>query len=149
MSLSRRIRSIAACAALATSVAVPSTIAGPRTGNLTVEVDLGSRQGPVRFALFDDKAGFGAKGEPVRRGTVEACTATCEWSVVDLPYGRYAAKAYLDVDGSNTLTVNALGIPVEPYGFSNDARGTFGPPKYRKARFELRQENQRISFRLR
>ena len=33
---------------------------------------------------------------------------------------------------------NVLGIPKEPYGFSNDVRAIFGPPKWSKSRFEVK-----------
>ena len=49
--------------------------------------------------------------------------------------GEYAVSCYHDRNGNGKLDKNTIGIPVEPYGFSNDARGSFGPPKYKKARF--------------
>jgi uncharacterized protein (DUF2141 family) len=33
-----------------------------------------------------------------------------------------------------------LGIPKEPYGFSRDARGKFGPPGFEDAAIEVRDE---------
>jgi uncharacterized protein (DUF2141 family) len=30
-----------------------------------------------------------------------------------------------------------MGIPKEPFGASNDARGRFGPPKFDDARFQV------------
>jgi uncharacterized protein (DUF2141 family) len=33
------------------------------------------------------------------------------------------------------LDTNWLGIPIEGYGFSNDAKGLFGAPSYSAARF--------------
>jgi uncharacterized protein (DUF2141 family) len=35
------------------------------------------------------------------------------------------------------LDTNFLGIPKEQFGFSNDARGTLGPPDFESASFEL------------
>ena len=47
----------------------------------------------------------------------------------DLPPGEYAAVAFQDVNGNGILDKNFLGIPKEPYGFSNGARGSAsGPP---------------------
>ena len=37
-----------------------------------------------------------------------------------LPAGTYAATAFQDVDGNQTLTTNVLGIPNEPYGWSGE-----------------------------
>ena len=55
----------------------------------------------------------------------------------NLPPGDYAIAAFQDVNENGVLDKNALGIPTEPYGFSNDARGWFGPPSWQAARFHL------------
>jgi uncharacterized protein (DUF2141 family) len=57
--------------------------------------------------------------------------------IQDLPAGNYAIASYHDENGNGKLDTNALGMPEEGYGFSNDARGTFGPPKFSEAVFEF------------
>ncbi len=37
---------------------------------------------------------------------------------------------------------NFLGIPKEGYAFSNNVFGTFGPPKFEKAKFEVKEDIQ-------
>jgi uncharacterized protein (DUF2141 family)/uncharacterized membrane protein len=54
-----------------------------------------------------------------------------------VPYGSYAVQAYQDRNGNGTLDRNFLGIPSEPYGFSNGARRATGPPRYADAAFTL------------
>lgn len=51
----------------------------------------------------------------------------------DLPDGPLALTLYHDVNANAKLDTNALGIPSEPYGFSNNAMGNFGPPKFEQA----------------
>lgn len=53
----------------------------------------------------------------------------------DLPEGSLALSVFHDVNGNGKLDSNAMGIPKEPYGFSNNAAGTFGPPQFEKAQF--------------
>jgi uncharacterized protein (DUF2141 family) len=48
--------------------------------------------------------------------------------VVELPKGKYAVSAFHDLNSNNKLDKNLVGLPTEKYGFSNNARGTFGPP---------------------
>jgi len=43
---------------------------------------------------------------------------------------------YHDLNSNDELDKNFLGIPTEPYAFSNNARG-FGLPPYKKAMFKL------------
>ena len=50
--------------------------------------------------------------------------------------GRYALFAMHDANGD--LDLNFLGIPIESYGFSNDAKGTVGPPSFDAAAVEVK-----------
>lgn len=43
-------------------------------------------------------------------------------------YGRYALRVFQDLNGNGKLDTGWMGIPKEPYGFSNNAMGRFGPP---------------------
>lgn len=56
---------------------------------------------------------------------------------VNLPTGRYAVSAFHDINSNEELDKNAFGVPRESYGFSNDARGTFGPPSREEQLFML------------
>ncbi|MBL7981411.1 MAG: DUF2141 domain-containing protein [Flavobacteriales bacterium] len=55
----------------------------------------------------------------------------------DVAPGTYAIKAFHDIDRNGKLDTNFMGIPKEPYGFSNDAMGTFGPPSFEQAAFKV------------
>lgn len=50
-----------------------------------------------------------------------------------LPEGPLAISLFQDTNANGKLDSNALGIPREPYGFSNNATGNFGPPKFEQA----------------
>lgn len=57
---------------------------------------------------------------------------------VDIPAGTYAIAVYHDVNGDGKMNrVPFVNLPLEPYGFSNDARGQFGPPSFTDASFEV------------
>ena len=55
----------------------------------------------------------------------------------DLKPGKYAFKYFHDENNDNEINTNFMGIPKEGYGFSNNAKGTFGPPPFEKMVFEL------------
>lgn len=59
--------------------------------------------------------------------------------IKNLPSGEYAISLFHDVNSNNILDKNIFGIPSEDYGFSNNASGTFGPPKYEDAKFNLNE----------
>ena len=54
--------------------------------------------------------------------------------------GRYAVLFFIDENNNRKLDKNILGIPKEGWGCSNDAKGTFGPPKFESMLFSLTAE---------
>lgn len=66
----------------------------------------------------------------------------------DLPPGRYALKVFHDIDRDGVLDTNWMGIPKEPYGFGNDAMGTFGPPGFDEASFQVGEGRTLVRVRM-
>ena len=55
-----------------------------------------------------------------------------------IPYGDYAVAAMHDENQSGNMDYNAIGLPKEKYGFSNNKRaGLFGPPNFKSCRFVI------------
>ena len=57
--------------------------------------------------------------------------------------GDYAVAAFHDEDRDGDLNTNLLGRPTEGYGFSNEARGMFGPPGFDAAAFTIKAGEDR------
>jgi uncharacterized protein (DUF2141 family) len=55
----------------------------------------------------------------------------------DLAPGRYAIKAFHDVNGDGKMSQNPFGMPTEPFAFSNNAHGSMGPAKWTDASFDV------------
>ena len=64
---------------------------------------------------------------------------------VNLRLVFYAVSVVYDEDGNGKLNTGFLGIPSDPVGFSNNAKGTFGPPSFYKASFAF-PELEKISI---
>jgi uncharacterized protein (DUF2141 family) len=62
-----------------------------------------------------------------------------------LPEGKYGVIAFHDINNNEELDKNMLGIPTEPYGFSNNARGLLSKPNYEETLVNLNQ-NKSITF---
>ena len=76
--------------------------------------------------------------EKFYRGVVyEATSDRLTVIIPDLPPGKYAVAAYVDNNRNGRLDKNFLGVPKEIFGFSNNARGMFGPPDFSVAAFEI------------
>jgi uncharacterized protein (DUF2141 family) len=59
-----------------------------------------------------------------------------------LPPGRYAIIAFHDENDNGLLDANALGVPLEGYGFSNDAQGFLSAPSFDAAAVTLKDPNE-------
>jgi uncharacterized protein (DUF2141 family) len=55
----------------------------------------------------------------------------------NLQPGRYALILFHDENGNGRLDKNFWGVPTEPYGFSNNAQGFLGPPRFDDAAMTL------------
>jgi uncharacterized protein (DUF2141 family) len=93
--------------------------------------------GTILLSLYASEAAFDAGGKPVasRMATVHGDTAEAVFP--GLAPGRYAVKAFHDVDGDGNMGTTPFGMPAEPYAFSNDAVGTAGPARWAAASFDL------------
>lgn len=75
-------------------------------------------------------------------------TGNLDLEVPELAAGTYAVSCFHDVNGNGKMDTNFLGIPAEPYGFSNNARPTFRAPRWDEAKFEIKADSTRICIRL-
>ena len=111
---------------------------GIKTGTLTVLIDgFGSDKGEALIALFNSMEGYKTDAKAFRQEALPISDGKAEWVLNDLPFGEYAIKAFHDENGNYKLDRNLFGAPTEAYGFSNNARGTLGPPDYKKAMFQF------------
>ena len=69
------------------------------------------------------------------------------FEIKDLSPGKYALSAIFDEDSNGELTTGMFVIPKELVGFSNNAKGKFGPPKFDKVVFEA-LTSQKITIQL-
>ena len=78
------------------------------------------------------------KGEMVEGYIVPVTkTGSVVYTIKNVKTGKYTIAAYHDINKDEELNTNMVGIPKEPYGFSNDARGTFGPPSLKDQTFTV------------
>ena len=110
---------------------------------------LESDEGSVVLAVFDSLENFDQRTGAVASQIVAPQDGRATWSVADLPVGVYAVAVFHDLNDNGELDRTTLGPPSEPYGFSNNARGTFGPPKFGNAAIELPPGQHTIQIRVR
>jgi uncharacterized protein (DUF2141 family) len=107
------------------------------TAALTVKIEsIAEVKGKLFVSIYDKGDGFPGKSEQALRRQIVPVTGTSQTYVFDaLPPGTYAVAIAQDVNDNGKIDANFIGIPKEPVGVSNDAKGRFGPPKFEDAKF--------------
>ncbi len=97
---------------------------------LTIRVQgIPDSMGDVRVGVYDSPAKF-RSSTGVAYQKVQAAEKGNMTIRLSLQPGSYAVAVFHDANANGKLDTNFLGIPTEVYGFSNNARGTFGPPDF-------------------
>lgn len=94
-----------------------------------------SNKGHAMVAVFDNEKSFLITG--IKSAKVKIENNTCSVTFKNLPKGIYAISMFHDENNNDKMDTNVLGIPKEAYGCSNNAKGSFGPPKWVDAKFEI------------
>jgi len=105
--------------------------------------------GKVFGEVFSDARSFKAREQPSARFALDPHGANMVRTTLALAPGRYAVALFQDTKGTGKLEINFFGVPTVPYGFSNNARGTLGPPGFDAAAFDVGAAGTSISIALR
>lgn len=103
-----------------------------------------SEKGQVRIAVFNSPEKW--PEEPVYSSTIDVNSQAVIWKINDVPYGDYAVAVFHDENRNGKMDKNVLGIPLEAYGFSNNVRVTFGPPKWENTKFVVKSSTKDVSI---
>jgi uncharacterized protein (DUF2141 family) len=118
------------------------TVEGIRSPHGTVLIGLyDSLESFTRAMELSDKDGF--LNDPNRFAAVALRANAAKKSAVvftNLDPGQYAIILFHDENGNGKLDRNALGVPTEPYGFSNNVRGLLSPPTFEKAVMQINSD---------
>jgi len=116
----------------------PPTLQSASTAQLVVHVTgLGSSKAPVRIAVYNSEKTWLQLPEARYITILDVESGQADWKIENVAGGEYAVAAFQDRNGDGELDRNFLGLPKEPYGFSNDARGIFGPASWTDAKVRV------------
>ena len=103
-------------------------------------------KGSAKISLCNSKEDFKRAYKTFQSATVPIKNGKAEWTFSNLPFGTYAVKVYHDENNNGKLDKNAFGAPKERYGFSNNVRGSFGPPAFEKVSFVVNKAETIITI---
>ncbi len=109
-----------------------------------------SDSGTIYIALAHDENSYASsRREAVRAVKVPVRSGQALARFTGLTPGYYAVKCFHDINDNGKLDKNLVGIPAEPFGFSNNYRVRFGPPSWDKSRFLLEKGEHTIHIKMR
>ena len=122
------------------SLAAHSIVGTEQKRNLTVTCIV-SRPGVGQavLSLFDSEEDFLKQPVASQAKPVDESGKTV-FVLEDLSPKTYAVSVIHDMDSDGELDTGFLGIPSEPVGMSNNAKGRFGPPSFKQCAFELSED---------
>ena len=116
-------------------------------GDLHIEVSgVKSTKGVVQYAVFDSARHFPSRFGRVAKGEVPATSPKTEIVVKGLRPGTYAVAIFHDENQNDDFDQGIFGIPLEDYGFSNNAAGFFSAPAFEDAKFAVSGQRTTISI---
>ena len=108
----------------------------PDTQSVTVTVSsLVSITSTVKLYFYNTPEGFLKSGKWAFSKSVKPEGKSQFTLPVELPPGEWAVAITQDLNGNDKVDKNFLGIPTEPYAFSNNIRPTVAAPKFDECKF--------------
>jgi uncharacterized protein (DUF2141 family) len=124
--------------AMAGLIALAAVPPAARATTLTVTFTVtDAPTGQILLNLYDSEAAHDAGGTPVSQAAVPVKDGQAIARFEGLAPGRYAIKAFHDLNGDGELNSNPFGMPIEPFAFSNNAPAQGGPAKWQAASFAV------------
>lgn len=111
---------------------------------LTITIEnIRNDKGDVLISIYTSQADWLEESTPDHDGKQKAQAGSVVFKF-DLPPGVYGAAAFHDENSNGVFDTNFLGLPLEGYAMSNDARPFLSRPSFDAASFTLPPEGAAI-----
>ena len=109
-----------------------------QAANLTVHVqDVLPAGGTVRLGVYDQASYPNDSAKPVASADVPAVPGETVVTLHNIPPGTYAIQVFQDVNSNGKMDTSWIGLPLEPFGFSLDAKPFLSKPPFDEVKFNL------------
>ena len=153
------VRPLVSLGLLAASLALGGAAAEAQTGDCTgtksdtrlyVDVqNVKTADGLIAVTLYaDNSKKFLAKKGSLYVGRVAAKAGTTRVCIYVPKPGMYGLAVYHDKDSNRKFNRSGVGLPAEPYGFSNNASTFLGLPAFKAVRMNVPKDGFETSVKL-
>lgn len=106
--------------------------------------------GHVQVLIFNQEEGFPSEIDKAwKRLSLPVENKKAEIIIPDVEPGSYAVSVFHDEDMDGEIKTNAIGYPLDKFGFSNNPSLLFGAPSFSKASFEVTDQEVKVKIKLR
>ena len=100
--------------------------------------------GKINFALYNNSASFNDPSQVYKSMILNPTMSSITFELDSIPAGTYAFGVFHDENDNQQIDQNWLGIPTEGFAFSNNAMGSFGPPSFDQAKFNVLKSQKHV-----
>ena len=105
-----------------------------QSDNITLEIlNIKDITGEMVVSVYNTDRNWLIEGKEYWKKSFEVTSSAMEVKIENLPSDNYAIALFHDVNSDAEFNTNKLGIPAEPYGFSNNVRPILKAPPFGKA----------------
>lgn len=118
------------------------------TGRLVIEIDnVKSPEGIIWIGIYDP-SNYMIKEKAIIEGLDVKSIGLVSMDIPSLAFGTYAIALFHDINGNGELDQNFIGVPTEPFAFSQIPKSKWRLPKFEEIQFQFDQNGQVIHTRL-
>ncbi|GAA4367305.1 hypothetical protein GCM10023185_39070 [Hymenobacter saemangeumensis] len=129
--------------------AVPAANTPTATASVTVVVSsLASPHSTVKLYFYNKPSGFLKAKQYTFMKAVNPGGQHEIALPVELTPGDWAVAITQDLNNNDKLDKNFIGIPTEPFAFSNNVRPTVAPPNFDECKFRVEGHGKVVSIKL-
>ena len=101
--------------------------------------------GVLRLGLYDAARYPDDNSKPIASADITAVPGETVVTLRAVPAGTYAIQTFQDVNANDKMDTSWLGLPLEPFGFSLDAKPFLSKPSFNEVKFTLADgENSQV-----
>jgi len=121
-----------------TDVACAASSAVATLGDLTIQVENVLPDGGIlRLGVYDRARYPDNNAVPVASANVIPAAPLTTIVLHGIPPGIYAIETFQDLNSNGKMDTSWLGLPLEPFGFSRDARPFLAKPSFDDVKFTV------------
>lgn len=114
-------------------------------GQLVIQVDnISQNTGIIWVGIYNSVENYLVKEKAIVEGIKVSNTESQKLVIEDLPYGTYAVALFHDINANGEMDRNLLGIPSEPYAFSQKPKSKWRIPKFEEVKFTFSHHQQQL-----